>query len=166
MHLYQAGLIIVTACLLELVTNWRTGFSLSYARRLVWFWESESLIQSQLTYVNVYTGSPFVKESSTRLGLLVYKCLHGLAPSYLSDMLALVSADPYSRRLRSAAHGDLSVPWTRTVRMGPRSFAVSGPKFWNSLAPELKHPNISLAFFKSRLKTELFARAYPLDPDK
>ena len=39
----------------------------------------------------------------------------------------------------------LTVPWTRTVRMGPRSFAVSGPKFWNSLAPELKHPNISLA---------------------
>ena len=76
-------------------------------------------------------------------------------------MLALVSADPYSCRLRSAAHGDLTVPWTRTVRMGPRSFAVSGPKFWNSFAPELKHPNISLASFKSLLRTELFIRAYP-----
>ena len=104
---------------------------------------------------------PIRQRIQYKLGLLVYKCLHGLAPSHLSDMLALVSADPYSCRLRSAAHGDLTVPWTRTVRMGPRSFAVSGPKFWNSLAPELKHPNISLASFKSLLKTELFIRAYP-----
>ena len=104
---------------------------------------------------------PIRQRIQYKLGLLVYKCLHGLAPLYLSDMLALVSADPYSCRLRSAAHGDLTVPWTRTVRMGPRSFAVSGPKFWNSLAPELKHPNISLASFKSLLKTELFIRAYP-----
>ena len=34
-------------------------------------------------------------------------------------------------------------PLARTVRMGPRSFAVFGPNFWNSWAPELKHPNIS-----------------------
>ena len=39
-------------------------------------------------------------------------------------------ADPYSCRLQSAAHGDLTVPvpWTRTVRMGLRSFAVSEPE--------------------------------------
>ena len=104
---------------------------------------------------------PIRQRIQYKLGLLVYKCLHGLAPSYLSDMLTLVSADPYSCRLRSAAHGDLTVPWTRTVRLGPRSLAVSGPKFWNSLALELKHPNISLASFKSLLKTELLIRAYP-----
>ena len=109
---------------------------------------------------------PIRQKIQYKLGLLVYKCLLGLAPSYLSDMLALVSADQYSCRLRSAAHGDLTVSWTRTVRMSPRSFTVSGPKFWNSLAPELKHPNISLASSKSRLKTELFARAHSLDPDK
>ena len=51
-------------------------------------------------YVNVKTGFPFVKESSTMIGILVYKCLHGLAPLYLSDMLALVISDPvYSCRL-------------------------------------------------------------------
>ena len=65
MHSCRAGLIIVTACSLELVRNWWTGFSLSCARRLVWFWESESLIQSRSTYANVYTGFPFVRESST-----------------------------------------------------------------------------------------------------
>ena len=37
MHLYRAGSITVTACSLELVTNWWTGFSLSCARQLIWF---------------------------------------------------------------------------------------------------------------------------------
>ena len=63
-----------------------------------------------------------------KLGLLVYKCLHGLAPPYLSSMLTPVSSNRYSCRLRSAARGDLTVPQTRSVRMGPRSFAVSGPE--------------------------------------
>ena len=61
---------------------------------------------------------PIRQRIQYKLVLLVYKCL---APSYLSDMLALVSADPYSFRLRSAAHGDLNVPWTRTVQMGGSS---------------------------------------------
>ena len=42
-------------------------------------------------------------------------------------MLTPVSSNRYSCRLRSAARGDLTVPRTRSVRMGPRSFAVSGP---------------------------------------
>ena len=66
----------------------------------------------------------------------------------------------YSCRLHSAARGDLTVPRTRSVRMGPRSFAVSGPELWNFLAPELKNPSISLDNFKCLLKTEIFKRAY------
>ena len=97
-----------------------------------------------------------------KLGLLVYKCLHGLATPYLSSMLTPVSSNRYSCRLRSAARGDLTVTRTRSVRMGPRSFAVSGPELWNSLAPEIKNPSISLDTFKSLLKTELFKRAYPV----
>ena len=53
---------------------------------------------------------PIRQRIQYKLRLLVYKCLHGLAPSYLSDMLALVSSDPYSCHLRSAAHSDLTVP--------------------------------------------------------
>ena len=33
--------------------------------------------------------------------------------------------------IRSAARGDLAVPATRTLRYGPRSFAVAGPSTWN-----------------------------------
>src|SRR6218665_2713497 len=92
-------------------------------------------------------------------GLLVYKCLRGGdAPSYLTDMISRVGKD--SQRLRSAAHGNLAVPPTRPVRMGPRSFAVSGPTLWNSLPVELKTMQIPLESFKSKLKTYLFTKAY------
>ena len=105
---------------------------------------------------------PVEQRIQYKLGFLVYKCLHGLAPPYLSSMLTPVSSNRYSCRLRSAGRGDLTVPRTRSVRMGPRSFAVSGPELWNSLAPELKNPSISFDTFKSLLKTELFKRAYPV----
>src|SRR6218665_3904753 len=65
-----------------------------------------------------------------------------------------------SQRLRSAMHENLAVPRTRTVRMGPRSFAVSGPTLWNSLPVELKTAHIPLETFKSKLKTYLFTIAY------
>src|SRR6218665_961313 len=63
-------------------------------------------------------------------------------------------------RLRSAARGELAVPRTRTVRMGPRNFAVSGPTLWNSLPVELQTVHIPLETFKSKLKTYLFSIAY------
>ena len=46
------------------------------------------------------------------------------------------------RHLRSAARGDLAVPATRTLRYGPRSFAVAGPSTWNSLPAPIRscHP--------------------------
>ena len=71
---------------------------------------------------------PVKQRIQYKLGLLVYRCLHGLATPYLSSMLTPVSSNQYSGRLRSAARGDLTVPRTRSVRMGPRSFAVSGPE--------------------------------------
>ena len=60
---------------------------------------------------------------------LVHKCLRGLAPSYLIDMIGLVSNEPGRRHLRSAAHGDLVVPASRTKTLGSRAFSISGPKF-------------------------------------
>ena len=53
-------------------------------------------------------------------------------PSYLSTMCQPVADNAGRRHLRSAARGDLAVPATRTLRYGPRSFAVAGPSTWNS----------------------------------
>ena len=96
-----------------------------------------------------------------KLGILVFKCLHGDAPSYLVESLSLVSVNPALQTHRSASRGDLVVPRTRTVRMGPRSFCVSGPKLWNSLPLEIRTHEQTLAAFKAKLKSHLFTNAYP-----
>jgi len=47
---------------------------------------------------------------STSFALLVYRCLHGLAPPYLANELQFVSSLNTRRRLRSAATNALVVP--------------------------------------------------------
>jgi len=81
-----------------------------------------------------------------------------VAHSYLADMISSVGNG--SQRLLSVAQGNLAIPRTRRVRMGPRSFAVSGPTLWNSLPVELKTTHIPLETLKSKLKTYLFTIAY------
>ena len=88
--------------------------------------------------------------------LLVFKCLNGLGPSYLSDMLL-----PYrpSRTLRSSSAGLLSVPNVRTKTFGEASFCYYGPRLWNGLPEDLRAAE-SVDAFKSRLKTHFFNLAF------
>ena len=60
-----------------------------------------------------------------KLGLLVYKCLHGIAPAYLMEMFVLKSTVPALSRFCSTARGDLLVPRTKTKTIRPRNFATS-----------------------------------------
>ena len=57
--------------------------------------------------------------------------------------------------LRSVSSSLLAVPRTRT-NYGDRSFAVYGPRVWNSLPDELRSADITLTTFKNKLKTLLF----------
>jgi len=66
-----------------------------------------------------------------KLCTIVYKCLHGAAPCYLTEMCVPVTASTDHRCLLSAARGDLMVPRTRTITYGSQSFAVSRPRVWN-----------------------------------
>ena len=88
--------------------------------------------------------------------LFVFKCLHGLAPQYLSNLLV-----PYtpSRLLRSADQALLVVPKTKRKSRGDRAFAVAAPRLWNELPLHIRLTE-SLAVFKSRLKTHLFSLAF------
>ena len=54
-----------------------------------------------------------------KLSTIVYKCIHGAAPSYLTNLCVPVATNTSRRDLRSATHGDLPVPRTRTVTYGP-----------------------------------------------
>ena len=92
-----------------------------------------------------------------KLLLLIYKSLHGLALSYLTDKLSLRP----NKGLRSDNQLLLNVP-VSTLRLkcyGDRAFSVSGPKLWNALPKDIRLC-ATLAAFKTNLKTYLFKKAY------
>ena len=86
-----------------------------------------------------------------KTAVLVFKCLHGLAPEYRSEYCKLTTGRSH---LRSANACLLSVPRTRTT-YGDRSFAVSGPLAWNSLPVALRSSDVTEETFRRHLKTFL-----------
>jgi hypothetical protein len=91
-----------------------------------------------------------------KLLLLTFKCLHGLAPSYLSDLL---KRKP-SQGLRSDDKMQLIVPSSCRVTYGDRAFTVAAPILWNSLPVHIRLLE-TVSQFKRLLKTHLFKLAYP-----
>ena len=83
---------------------------------------------------------------------LVFKCLHNLAPEYLSELL-----QPYTptRLLRSADKNLLTAPRYISSSFGGRAFSCAAPRLWNSLDPTLRQID-NLDCFLKALKTELF----------
>jgi len=89
-----------------------------------------------------------------KTAVLVWKCLHYAAPRYLADLCVPAHSVHGRQQLHSTASGTLLVPRTRTAT-GQRSFAVNGPRTWNSLPAELKTPDVTLCSFKRHLKAHL-----------
>ena len=86
-----------------------------------------------------------------KISLMVYKCLNGFAPTYLSEYIKTAN---HGRNLRSKTQGVLHVPKTR-IDIGDRAFSVCGPRIWNNLPLNLQTAP-SLELFKKQLKTYLF----------
>jgi len=61
-----------------------------------------------------------------KTALMVWKCVHGVAPAYLSDLCIHTTAISGHQHLRLAVTNTLLVPCTRTAT-GQRSFAVNRP---------------------------------------
>ena len=98
---------------------------------------------------------PIRQRIQFKLLLLVYRCIHQLAPAYLMDLFV-----PYvpARSLRSAEQNLLTVKRYNLERFWRRSFSVAGPSLWNALPSAIRN-SISLSAFRSRLKTHLFREA-------
>ena len=94
-----------------------------------------------------------------KLAILVYKCLHGLAPSYLADELHHLAESEFRRCLRFISSHKLSVPRTRLSTYGNRAFPVAAVRIWNSLLHHITSAP-SLPVFCSRLKTYFFKLCY------
>ena len=103
---------------------------------------------------------PIVQRAQYKDCLIVYKCLHQQAPEYLTQLCIPVASITGRCHLRSAAHGELDVPRTKTKTYGPRSFAVAGPTIWNTLPSDVRDQRLTTEQFRSKLKTHLFQRAY------
>ena len=100
---------------------------------------------------------PIQHRIQLKLLLLIYKSLHGLGPSYLTDKLSLRP----NKGLRSDKQLLLNVPVSnfRLKFYAEQAFSVAGPTLWNALP---KHIRLSatLAAFKTSLKTYIFKKAY------
>jgi len=91
-----------------------------------------------------------------KLCLLVYKCLHGLAPAYLIDCCLPVTHIRGRSQLRSASKGDLAVSKMKTATYGGILFQAAAPLVWNKLPADLRNPQLSVYVFKTYIKTYLF----------
>ena len=87
-----------------------------------------------------------------KLILLVFKCLNGLAPSYLSNKL----------RYRSCGSRGMLIESTETESNCFRAFSSSAPHLWNNLPLEIRQTS-SITVFKSKVKTYLFRKCFDLD---
>jgi len=92
-----------------------------------------------------------------KLATMVYNCLHGKAPSYLTDCCTPISDVASGRHLRSASRRQLLVPRHNLSTYGRRAFSVAGPAAWNYLSDELREPLLTANSFRQLLKTRLFA---------
>ena len=100
---------------------------------------------------------PIAQRIDFKVLLLTFKCLIGVGPSYLSDIL--VRYQP-RRTLRSCNDPvSLVIPKHIKQGMGERSFSFAAPRLWNNLPASLRACT-DLDDFKCRLKTHLFKAAY------
>ena len=93
--------------------------------------------------------------------MLVYRCLHGLGPTYLARDLRKVSDLSQRSGLRSTASETLVVPRTRRTTIGDRAFVVAAARVWDNIPPSVTGAQ-SLITFRRALKTELFHQSFGL----
>ena len=86
---------------------------------------------------------PVQQRITYKIALMAFNCIRGTCPAYLRCICVPVHTVAGRAMLRSAAHGDLIVPHTRTKKIGPRSFRVSRSATWNSLPHNLRNTDIS-----------------------
>ena len=95
---------------------------------------------------------PVYSRIKYKILLLTFKALHGLAPSYTTEIL-----QPYrsSRSLRSASKRLLIIPSAKLKKYGCTSSSFAAPTIWNWLPEPIRNHN-DISKFKTSIKTSLF----------
>ena len=87
---------------------------------------------------------------------MTFKCLHGMAPKYVTELLDIYNPP---RDLRFAMELILCERRSILKSAGDNSFSIVAPKLFNSIPNDLREIT-SLTTFKSKLKTFLFRKLY------
>ena len=101
-------------------------------------------ILQQLHWLPIHCRAPY------KILLMVFKCIHGLAPRYLSQLIT-------TRQRDGLRHSDavlLHQPMTNKC-VGEQAFGVAAPRLWNALPSEIRSA-ATLGDFKTALKTHMF----------
>ena len=107
---------------------------------------------------------PIQFRSEFRLAILVYQFIHTGFPKYFAPHLSTYCTSYNTRHSQSVANF-LNVPKRQpTIHKSTKqfgfSFAFDAPTVWNSL-PEDIRVSPTIASFRKKLKTYLYAKAYP-----
>jgi len=97
-----------------------------------------------------------------KINMLTFKCMKGMAPQYLMEML---QPRVVSYGLRSTGEVNLVINQgqnrLRPGKMGERAFIHTSPTLWNKLPTDVKNAG-NITLFKKRLKHYLFKKCYDL----
>ena len=106
--------------------------------------------------INELHWLPIKQRIDYKILALVYKALHGQAPSDVTDMLQITTR----RQLRSSCSDGTTLvePRTRCVTFGDRAFSAYAPRLWNRLPGHIKDSTFEQ--FKKLLMSHLFKNAY------
>ena len=101
---------------------------------------------------------PVTHRIEFKIAMLVHKCIYGVAPQYLLDLIKIKESSRYQLR---SHRGILLMDNTyRTKKtLGDRAFENVAPKVWNRLPLEIRQCQ-SLTTFKVLLKAHLFKLAF------
>ena len=97
---------------------------------------------------------PVVYRIKFKIVTIMHKCIHGVAPQYLKDLVTF--KQPASRSLRSNTQQlQCIIPRTKFKTFKARSFSVAGPTLWNEVPLNIRTLT-SYETFKIKLKSYYF----------
>ena len=125
---------------------------------------ANTFVSSQLDYCNSLFRSLSKFRSEFKLATLVYKFIHTGFPKYFALYLSTYH-NTYNTRCSQSVANFLNVPkFQPTIHKSTKqfgfNFAFDAPTVWNSL-PEDIRASPTIASFRKKLKTYIYAKAYP-----